>query len=56
MEWDEAQHFPKELMPKLAGLGLLGIQFPEQYGGAAMSAVDAHMREATHTLLTQGDQ
>src|SRR4029434_11072447 len=25
---------------KLAGLGLMGIQFPEQYGGAAMSAVD----------------
>jgi alkylation response protein AidB-like acyl-CoA dehydrogenase len=40
MEWDEAQHFPKELMPKLAGLGLMGIQFPEQYGGAGMSAVD----------------
>jgi alkylation response protein AidB-like acyl-CoA dehydrogenase len=40
MEWDEAQHFPRELMPKLAGLGLLGIQFPEAYGGAGMSAVD----------------
>jgi alkylation response protein AidB-like acyl-CoA dehydrogenase len=40
MEWDEAQHFPKELLPKLAGLGLMGIQFPEQYGGAGMSAVD----------------
>jgi alkylation response protein AidB-like acyl-CoA dehydrogenase len=40
MEWDEAQHFPKELMPKLAALGLMGIQFPEQYGGAGMSAVD----------------
>src|SRR5436190_2154370 len=39
-EWDEAQHFPAELMPKLAGLGLLGIQIPEAYGGAAMSAVD----------------
>jgi alkylation response protein AidB-like acyl-CoA dehydrogenase len=39
-EWDEAQHFPAELMPKLAALGLLGIQFPEAYGGAAMSAVD----------------
>ena len=39
-EWDEAQHFPAELMPKLAGLGLLGIQWPEQYGGAGMSAVD----------------
>jgi alkylation response protein AidB-like acyl-CoA dehydrogenase len=39
-EWDEAQHFPRELLPKLAGLGLMGIQFPDAYGGAAMSAVD----------------
>jgi alkylation response protein AidB-like acyl-CoA dehydrogenase len=39
-EWDEQQHFPIELMPKLAALGLLGIQFPEQYGGSAMSAID----------------
>ena len=39
-EWDEAQHFPAELMPKLAALGLLGIQWPESYGGAGMSAVD----------------
>jgi alkylation response protein AidB-like acyl-CoA dehydrogenase len=40
MEWDAAQHFPIELMPSLGALGLLGIQFPEQYGGAGMSAVD----------------
>src|ERR1700716_911172 len=39
-EWDQDQHFPSELMPKLAALGLLGIQFPEQYGGAGMTAVD----------------
>src|SRR6266446_4671779 len=39
-EWDQEQHFPSELMPKLAALGLLGIQFPEQYGGAGMTAVD----------------
>ncbi len=39
-EWDHDQHFPVELIPKLASLGLLGIQFPEQYGGAAMSAID----------------
>ena len=25
MEWDESQHFPAELRPKLAELGLLGI-------------------------------
>lgn len=40
MEWDEAQHFPAELMPRLASLGLLGIQVPEEYGGAGMSSVD----------------
>jgi alkylation response protein AidB-like acyl-CoA dehydrogenase len=40
MEWDEAQRFPMDLLPKLADLGLTGIQFPEEYGGAAMSAVD----------------
>src|SRR5437867_4020167 len=40
MEWDQAQHFPSELIPKLAALGLMGIQFPEPYGGAGMSAVD----------------
>jgi alkylation response protein AidB-like acyl-CoA dehydrogenase len=39
-ESDAAQHFPRELVPKLAELGLMGIQFPEQYGGANMSAVD----------------
>jgi hypothetical protein len=40
LEWDEAQQFPLELLPKLAGLGLMGIQFPERYGGAAMGAVE----------------
>jgi alkylation response protein AidB-like acyl-CoA dehydrogenase len=40
MEWDEEQHFPMDLLPKLASLGLLGITFDERYGGAAMSAVD----------------
>ncbi|HEY7497131.1 MAG TPA: acyl-CoA dehydrogenase [Vicinamibacterales bacterium] len=40
MAWDEAQQFPMELLPKLAALGLTGVQFPEEYGGAALSAVD----------------
>jgi alkylation response protein AidB-like acyl-CoA dehydrogenase len=40
MEWDESQHFPMDLLPKLAALGLTGIQLPEEYGGAGMSAVD----------------
>ena len=39
-EWDEAQHFPPDLLPKLADLGLMGIQFSTDYGGSGMSAVD----------------
>ena len=39
-EWDDAQRFPAELVPKLAALGLMGVQFPEEYGGAGMSAID----------------
>ncbi|MEO5858209.1 MAG: acyl-CoA dehydrogenase family protein [Pyrinomonadaceae bacterium] len=40
MEWDEAQHFPVELRPKLAELGLLGVLFPEEYGGAGLGYVE----------------
>jgi hypothetical protein len=40
MEWDEAQQFSMDLLPKLAALGLTGVQFPEQYGGAGMSAIE----------------
>jgi alkylation response protein AidB-like acyl-CoA dehydrogenase len=40
MVWDEAQHFPSELIPRLAELGLMGIQIPEAYGGAGMTALD----------------
>jgi alkylation response protein AidB-like acyl-CoA dehydrogenase len=40
LEWDETQHFPEELRPKLAELGLMGIIFPEQYGGSGMGYVE----------------
>ncbi|HZS71154.1 MAG TPA: acyl-CoA dehydrogenase family protein, partial [Candidatus Acidoferrum sp.] len=40
MEWDEASHFPMEIMPKLAEMGLLGIIFPEQYGGAGLGYIE----------------
>ncbi|KRB75165.1 acyl-CoA dehydrogenase [Noviherbaspirillum sp. Root189] len=32
-EWDEAGGFPRELYHKAAEVGLLGIGYPEQYGG-----------------------
>jgi alkylation response protein AidB-like acyl-CoA dehydrogenase len=40
MEWDESQHFPDELRPQLAELGLMGAIFPEEYGGSAMGYVE----------------
>ena len=40
MEWDETQHFPSELRPKLAELGLMGVIFPEEYGGAGMGYIE----------------
>jgi len=40
MEWDEAQTFPKELGPKMAELGMLGVLIPEEYGGAGLSYID----------------
>ncbi|MGH9161655.1 MAG: acyl-CoA dehydrogenase family protein, partial [Vicinamibacteraceae bacterium] len=40
MTWDEAQAFPSSLFERLAEHGLLGIQIPEDYGGAGLSAVD----------------
>ncbi len=40
MAWDNAQQLPRALWPKLADLGLMGIQFPAEFGGSEMSAVD----------------
>ncbi len=40
MEWDEASHFPMEIIPKLAEMGLLGVIFPEQYGGAGLGYIE----------------
>jgi len=39
-EWDEASHFPIEIIPRLAEMGFLGVIFPEQYGGAGMGYVE----------------
>lgn len=34
--WDEGERFPREIVPRLAELGLLGIRIPEEYDGAGM--------------------
>jgi hypothetical protein len=40
MEWDEVSHFPTELLPKLGEMGLMGVIFPEEYGGAGLGYVE----------------
>lgn len=40
MEWDEVSKFPIEIIPKLAEMNLLGIIFPEKYGGAGLGYVE----------------
>jgi alkylation response protein AidB-like acyl-CoA dehydrogenase len=34
--WDAEERFPREIVPKLAEIGLLGIRIPEEYGGSGM--------------------
>jgi len=36
MEWDEAARFPMETVKELGRMGLLGVIFPTEYGGAGM--------------------
>jgi alkylation response protein AidB-like acyl-CoA dehydrogenase len=39
-EWDERQEFPREVFAKLGELGLMGVVWPVEYGGAGMTTVD----------------
>src|SRR5437868_13018050 len=40
MKWDEACEFPLATIKELGKLGLLGIIFPPEYGGAGMGYVE----------------
>ena len=40
MTWDEANEFPMAIVKELGKLGLLGIIFPQEYGGAGMGYVE----------------
>lgn len=37
MDWDESQHFPKDLFHQLGEMGFMGIVIPEKYGGSGLS-------------------
>jgi len=38
--WDREERFPHEVIPIMGAMGLLGMQIPEQYGGAGMTFMD----------------
>ncbi len=40
MEWDEASEFPLATIKELGKLGLLGVIFPPEFGGAGMGYVE----------------
>ena len=40
MKWDEASEFPLDVVKKLGQMGLLGVIFPPEYGGAGLGYVD----------------
>lgn len=39
-KWDEQQEFPRSIFEKLGELGLMGVVWPTEYGGAGLSTLD----------------
>lgn len=40
MDWDETQHFPRELFTKMGELGLMGVLVPTEYGGSGFGYLE----------------
>lgn len=51
-EWEEAEQFPRDLYEKAGRAGILGVTFPEAYGGSGGDLF--HSIVTTETLLTCG--
>ncbi len=41
--WDEENHTPLDLMPKMGEIGILGVFVPEEYGGVGLGHVERCM-------------
>lgn len=52
VEWEEAGEFPRELYVKAARAGILGVIFPEEYGGGGGDGF--HAIVTTESILTAG--
>ena len=51
-DWDEAESFPRELYRRAADVGLLGMGYPEEYGG--IGGIDTFHRLIASIELAQG--
>jgi alkylation response protein AidB-like acyl-CoA dehydrogenase len=54
--WDEEEAFPHQIIPAMGELGLLGMQIPEEYGGAGMKFHDyvVALEEVAHADASVG--
>ena len=43
LQWDEDQHFPREVFAKMGELGLMGMLVPAEYGGAGLGYYEYKM-------------
>ena len=53
-DWDEASHIPIELWPKAAAVGLLGLGYPEEFGGVKEGIDSWHLWIANEELARIG--
>jgi acyl-CoA dehydrogenase len=53
-DWDEAGHIPIELWPKAAAVGLLGMGYPEEFGGTSEGIDSWHTWIANEELARIG--
>ena len=54
-QWDEAGEFPRELYRKAAAIGLLGMGFPEEYGGIPCDRFMAMMLITPKAITVNAD-
>ena len=57
-EFDESGEFPLDTIKKMGGMGLMGIEVPEEYGGAGMDTlayvltmVEVAKADASHSTI-----
>ena len=55
-DWEEAGEFPREIYKKAGDMGLLGIGFPEEYGGTPGDVFFGIAQQVKQDLLLQSQE